>query len=141
MTKMLHAMPLLLALLAVGTAQAQPLPLSVPSPDVLLSTQFVSPLTYEAALARIDQYLDEQVGRKAAVAFPQIAPHRHYDLWHDMWVSFEASGAGVKVTMRRSTDGSAERLVKGWMRLYRLPSRKIRRCTRWTAISTRRGRM
>src|SRR6266545_79804 len=117
MTTSFRAMPLVLAVTGwLGAAQAQPLPISAPAPGVLLSTHFRAPLTYEAALARIDEFLDEQVGRKAAVAFPQIAPKQHFDLWHDMWVSFGASDSGgIAVTIQRPADGTTSRLVKGWM--------------------------
>jgi hypothetical protein len=117
MPTLFRAMPLIVAVAGcLCTGQAQHLPVSPPAPEVLLSTHFRTPLTYEAALARVDQYLDEEVGRKAAVAFPQIAPKQHFDLWHDMWVSFGASdAAGIPVTIQRPTDGTTARLVKGWM--------------------------
>ena len=60
------------------------------APNVMLSTRFVTPLTYEAALARLEAYYEEQVGRKLAVALPEIAPQRHFEVWHDMWVFFDA---------------------------------------------------
>jgi hypothetical protein len=92
----------------------QPL-VSPPAPDVVLSTRFPIPLTYEAALLRLDSYYDEQVGRKLPVAFPEIAPHRHFEVWHDMWVDFDTSKEQIAVTLRRPTEGIAGRLVKSWM--------------------------
>src|ERR1035437_10871172 len=62
---------------AAGRAQTL---VSPPGPDALLSTRFPTPLTYEAALARLERYYDEQVGRKLAAAFPEIAPHCHFEV-------------------------------------------------------------
>jgi hypothetical protein len=111
--------PILAAVLAaaggLAAGDAQLMPVGPPSPDVLITTQFRTPLAYEAAMARIDEYFDEEVGRKAAAAFPQIAPQQHFDLWHDMWVTFEAADGGSKVTIKRPADGTTARLVKGWM--------------------------
>ena len=97
---------------ALGRAQSLPSP---PPADVVLSTRFVTPLTYEAALARLDAYYDEQVGRRLAVALPEIAPHRHFEVWHDMWVFFDAADGQTTVTLKRLTEGISSRLVKGWM--------------------------
>jgi hypothetical protein len=94
--------------------RAQPL-VTPPGPDAVLSTRFLTPLTYEAALARLDSYYEEQVGRKLPVAFPEIAPHRHFEVWHDMWVFFDAAGGQTAVTLKRPTEGIAGRLVKSWM--------------------------
>jgi hypothetical protein len=108
---------LVLALLLGGwraAGRAQPL-VSPPAPDTVLSTRFPSPLSYEAALARLESYYDEQVGRKLPVAFPQIAPHCHFEVWHDMWVFFEPANGQTMVTLKRPTDGIASRLVKSWM--------------------------
>ena len=70
---------------------AQPL-VSPPGPDAMLSTSFATALTYEAALTRLGSYYEEQVGRKLPAALPEIAPHRHFEVWHDMWVFFDAAG-------------------------------------------------
>jgi hypothetical protein len=104
-----------LLLLLASAALAQLMPVAPPSPDVLISTQFQTQLSYDAALARVDEFLDEQVGRKSAAAFPPIAPQQHFDLWHDMWVTFETVAGGTKVTIKRPADGATNRLVKGWM--------------------------
>ena len=99
----------------LGTGLAQPI-ISQSPPDVLLSTQFRIPLSYEAALERLDGYYDEQIGRKSAAAFPRIAPYRHFELWHDMWVTFDPADGGTMVTVKRPSDGSGGRLlVKSWM--------------------------
>ena len=101
--------------LALGLAgRAQP-PLSPPAPEVVLSTRFVTPLTYEAALARLAGYYDDQVGRQLPVAFPEIAPRCHFEVWHDMWVFFGPAAAQTSVTLKRPTAGIAGRLVKSWM--------------------------
>ncbi len=86
---------------------------------MLLTTQFQTPLTYEAALARVDEFYDQQVGRKAAAAFPEIAPKQHFDLWHDMWVSFDASKP-ASMQRHQGHDQTprgrhSARLAKGWM--------------------------
>jgi hypothetical protein len=94
--------------------RAQPL-VSPPAPEVVLSTRFVTPLTYEAALERLASYYDDQVGRKLAVAFPEIAPHCHFEVWHDMWVFFAPAGGQTTVTLKRPTAGNASSLVKSWM--------------------------
>src|SRR5260370_40368495 len=87
-----------------------------PSPaDAVLSTRFLTPLTYEAALARLDAYYDEQVGRRLAVALPEIAPHCHFEVWHDMWVFSDHANGQTTVTSNRLTEGISSRLVKGWM--------------------------
>jgi hypothetical protein len=98
----------------MGTGHAQPM-IVPPAPDVLLVTRFRTPLTYEAALARLESYYDEEIGRKLAVAFPEIAPHQHFELWHDMWVTFEPAEGGTNVTIKRPTDGAGQLLVKRWM--------------------------
>ena len=108
---------LVLALVLGGCAAAgwaQTL-VSPPGPDAVLSTRFPTPLTYEAALARLESYYDEQVGRKLAAAFPEIAPHCHFEVWHDMWVFFEPANGQTMVTLKRPTEGVASRLVKSWM--------------------------
>lgn len=97
-----------------ATVRAQPL-VSPPAPDAVLSTRFPAPLTYAAALARLDSYYDEQVGRKLSVAFPEIAPHCHFEVWHDMWVFFEPANGQTTVTLKRPTEGINSRLVKSWM--------------------------
>ena len=86
-----------------------------PTAEVLLTTQFQIPLTYQAALAKLDDYYQEQVGKKLAIAFPQIAPNQHYDVWHDMWVGFEPAGERTVVTIKRPSDSITSRLVKSWM--------------------------
>jgi hypothetical protein len=103
---------LALALGVIGRAQP---PLSPPAPEVVLSTRFVTPLTYEAALARLAGYYDDQVGRQLPVAFPEIAPRCHFEVWHDMWVFFGAAAAQTTITLKRPTAGIAGLLVKSWM--------------------------
>ena len=83
--------------------------------DVLLSAQFRIPLTYEAALEKLDAYYDMQVNRKLAAAFPEIGPRQHYDVWHDMWVTFEPAGAQTNVTMKRTANSVSRTLVRNWM--------------------------
>src|SRR6516162_6889819 len=56
------------------TGHAQPLVLP-PTPEVLLTTRLRSPLSYEKALARLDEYYDQELGRKAGVALPLIGPN------------------------------------------------------------------
>jgi hypothetical protein len=87
----------------------------LPTSEVLLTTEFRTPLTYQAALAKLDEYYQEQVGRKVAVAFPEIAPKQHYDIWHDIWVTFEGAGELTLVTMKRPADSITGRLIKNWM--------------------------
>jgi 5-hydroxyisourate hydrolase-like protein (transthyretin family) len=94
--------------------RAQP-PVSPPAPDVVLTTRFVTPFTYEAALSRLAGYYDDQVGRKLTVAFPEIAPRCHFEVWHDLWVFFGPAAAQTTVTLKRPTAGNASRLVKSWM--------------------------
>jgi hypothetical protein len=103
-----------LALALVPIGRAQPL-VSPPAPEVVLSTRFVTPLTYEAALARLASYYDDQVGRQLPVAFPEIAPRCHFEVWHDMWVFFGAAAGQTTVTLKRPTAGIASLLVKSWM--------------------------
>ena len=83
--------------------------------NAVLSTRFVTPLTYEAAVARLGSYYEEQLGRSLQAAFPEIAPHRHFEVWHDLWVFFDAAGGHTMVTVKRPTEGIASRLVKSWM--------------------------
>ena len=83
-------------------ARAQPL-VSPPGAGAMLSTRFPTPLTYEAALTRLGSYYEEQVGRKLPAALPEIAPHRHFEVWHDMWVFFDAAGGQTMVTIKRPT--------------------------------------
>src|ERR1035437_1926813 len=94
-----------------ATVRAQP-PVGPPAPDMVLSTRFPAPLTYAAALARLESYYDEQVGRKLPEAFPEIAPHCHFEVWHDMWMFFEPANGQTTVTLKRPTEGIASRLVK-----------------------------
>src|SRR5664279_6533505 len=105
---------LLLALVLGGWSRAQPL-VSPQEPGAVLSTRFSTALTYEAALTRLGDYYQEQVGRILPVAFPEIAPHCHYEVWHDMWVFFEPANGQTTVTLKRPTQGIASRLVKSWM--------------------------
>src|ERR1017187_3625989 len=105
----------LLALALVPVGRAQPL-IGPPAPAVVLSTRFVTPLTYEAALARLAGYYDDEGGRPLPVAFPEIAPRCHFEAWHDMWVFFApAVGQTTTVTLKRPTAGIASLLVKNWM--------------------------
>jgi hypothetical protein len=111
-----HALMLVVA--AAGSApegRPQAMIPSVPSPAVLLRTQFRTPLSYEDALKRLDEYYDQEIGRKGAAAFPAIGAQRHFELWHDMWVAFDPAGGEMTVTIQRPADGSTSRLVKSWM--------------------------
>jgi hypothetical protein len=115
MSQAKRAFVLALALGAWGAiGRAQPLPMPA-SPNTLLSTSFATPLTYDAALARLGVYYEEQVGRNLAAALPEIAPHRHFEVWHDMWVFFDPADGRTAVTIKRSTEGINTRLVKSWM--------------------------
>jgi hypothetical protein len=111
MSQSTRAWFLALALGLIGRAQ----PPIGPPPQVLLSTRFVTPLTYEAALARLGGYYDDQVGRGLSVAFPEIAPRCHFEVWHDMWVFFAGAGGQTTVTLKRTTAGIAGLLIKSWM--------------------------
>ncbi len=112
MSQLKRAWLLASALALIGRAQP---PLSQPAPEVLLSTRFVTPLTCEAALARLAGYYDDQVGRQLSVAFPEIAPRCHFEVWHDMWVFFASAGGQTTVTLKRPTAGIASLLIKSWM--------------------------
>jgi hypothetical protein len=94
---------------------AQQIIAGIPTAPILLSTQYRIPGTYEDALTRLAAYYDEQVGRKLAVAFPQIAPRQHYDVWHDIWVGFSSDDSQLTVTMKRPADSITARMVKSWM--------------------------
>jgi hypothetical protein len=85
------------------------------SPDVLIASTFVTAMTYAAALNRLDAYYDEQVGHNRSVAFPEIAPNRHFEVWHEMWAFFEPSGDRTQVTLKRPADANSTGVVKGWM--------------------------
>ena len=113
---MSQAKPALILAMVLGawsTIGAQAL-VSPPGPDAMLSTSFASALTYEAALTRLGSYYEEQVGRKLSAALP-VAPRRHFEVWHDMWVFFDAAGDKTLVTIKRPTEGINSRLVKSWM--------------------------
>ena len=58
-----------------GSGAAQP---AGNTDSTLISTQFAIPMTGEAALARLDAYYQEQVGRTAQVVAPEIGPNRHF---------------------------------------------------------------
>ena len=96
---------------AARTQQLTPLP----AQNIMLSTHFSTPLGYEAALTRLGDYYQEQVGRILPLTFPAIGPMRHFEVWHDMFVFFEAAAPGMKVTIKRPTEGIGARLVKTWM--------------------------
>src|ERR1035438_663894 len=66
-------------------------------------------------LAQLAGYYDDQVGRQLPVAFPEIAPRCHFEVWHDMWVFFGPAAAQTTVTLKRPTAGIAGLLVKSWM--------------------------
>jgi hypothetical protein len=101
-----------LALAAVAPAQIIP---GVISDYALLTSQYRSPLTYEAALQKLADFYDTQVGKKLPMAFPEIGPRQHYDVWHDMWVSFSPGEAPLTVTMKRPSNNITNRVVRGWM--------------------------
>ena len=105
---------LVMALVLGGWIQAQS-PAGGPAQDKLLTTRFQAPLTYEAALTRLGNYYQEQVGRILPVAFPEIAPHCHFEVWHDIWVFFEPAGGQTTITLKRPTVGVSSRMVKSWM--------------------------
>lgn len=103
----------LLLVLSTSLAVAQPAP--PPNPDVLVTTTFDAPLTSTAILERLDSYYDEEVGRKRAIAFPEIAPHRHFEVWHEMWAQFEPSGDHTRVTLKKLSDATTTRIAKSSM--------------------------
>jgi hypothetical protein len=94
---------------------AQPPTFSTQGPNTILSTRFLTSLTYEAALARLGSYYEEQVGRKLEVALPEIAPQRYFEVWHDMWVFFDVVNGQTAVTLKRPTGGISSLLIKSWM--------------------------
>jgi hypothetical protein len=109
----LRATLLAAACCAVAEAQAFPLP---PVPKIVLITaRFRAPLTSAIVLDRLDRFYDEQVGRKLALALPEISPNHRYEIWHDMWVDFEPSGDSTGITLKRPTAPDSNRLAKGWM--------------------------
>ena len=108
------AMPLALALAGcalLGVAQTPP----GSGPDVLITTTFFTPMTYAAALERLDAFYDEQVGRKRPVAFPEIAPNRHFEVWHEIWAVFESPEDRTRVTLKKPSDAASASMVKSWM--------------------------
>jgi len=105
---------LALALTLAAAAPAQYIP-GAATDHTLLTSQYKTPLAYEAALEKLNGYYDTQVGRKLSVAFPEIGTRQHYDVWHDIWVSFSSGDAPLTVTMRRPSDSITNRLVRGWM--------------------------
>jgi len=82
---------------------------------VLLVGEFRTRLPYETALQRLDRYYEEQIGRKIAVALPRVASNIHYDVWHDMWISFQPAGEALAITMKHAGDAVTARLGRGWM--------------------------
>src|SRR5258708_479970 len=94
-------------------------PLTPPAePEAVLSTRFLAPLPYEAPMTRLGSYYQEQVGRILPLSFPEIAPRHHFEVWHDIWVSFDPvdpAAGGIGVTLKRPTEGIARSLVKTWM--------------------------
>jgi len=83
--------------------------------DVLVTTSFHTPLTYEQVIQRLDGYYDEQVGQKGAIAFPRIGPNEHFEVWHEMWAWFEPLGDGARVTLKKPADSASSRIAKGYM--------------------------
>ncbi|HXB75446.1 MAG TPA: hypothetical protein VNY05_44855 [Candidatus Acidoferrales bacterium] len=107
-------MPLSLALAGCvipGVAQTPP----ASGPEVLITTTFVTPMTYAAALDRLDGFYDEQVGRKRQIAFPEIAPNQHFEVWHEMWAVFESPEDRTRVTLKKPSDAASASLAKSWM--------------------------
>jgi hypothetical protein len=98
-----------------ATAPAQQVIAGAPTGQVLLTSQFRIPGTYETALAKLGPFYEEQVGRKLALAFPEISPRQHYDVWHDIWVGFGPDGDQLTVTMKRPADSITSRMVRVWM--------------------------
>jgi hypothetical protein len=86
-----------------------------PDVEVLVVGKAHTPLSYQAVLARLDIYYQEQVGHKLAMAFPVLEANIHFDLWHEMWVFFEPSANGLSITMKRHADSTTARLAKFWM--------------------------
>jgi hypothetical protein len=102
---------LVLALSCIGGgAQTAP-----PNTDVLITTTFVTPITYAEALQHLDGYYDEQVGRKGAIAFPEIAPRQHFEVWHEMWAVFDPLDNRTRVTLKRQSDAGSTRIAKSSM--------------------------
>jgi hypothetical protein len=96
-------------------AYAQQVIGGAPTGQVLMTSQFRIPGTYEAALAKLGAFYEEQVGRKLPVAFPEISPRQHYDVWHDIWVGFGPDDDQLTVTMKRPADSITSRMVRVWM--------------------------
>ncbi|MEO8594018.1 MAG: hypothetical protein ABI759_11915 [Candidatus Solibacter sp.] len=99
---------------APALAQAQAL-VTAPAPNMLLTTRFRTPLRYEEVLTRLGAYYQEQLGRILPLTFPEIAPGRHFETWHDMFVFFEPEEKGMTITVKRPTEGLGGRIVKTWM--------------------------
>src|SRR5450755_466821 len=105
---------LMLVLATGGTLRAQTAPNKGADlnkgQDVLIAGTFVTSMTYAAALDRLAAYYDEQVGHNRSVAFPEIAPRRHFEVWHEMWAFFEPSGDRMQVTLKRPADANSARV-------------------------------
>jgi hypothetical protein len=86
-----------------------------PPPDVLLVARFHTPLSYDAALAKLDAYYQEQVGRKLSSTLPKLAEGAHYDTWHDMWVFFTPADRGTNITVKRPTEAGIVTIAKSWI--------------------------
>ena len=113
-----RALPLALALAFELTGCALPGGAQAPprsGPDVLITTTFVTPMTYPAALQRLDGFYDEQIGRRRPAAFPEIAPTRHFEVWHEIWAVFESPEDRTRVTLKKPSDAGSTSLAKSWM--------------------------
>jgi hypothetical protein len=114
MTPRRRGFALLLALgCRAGSGMAQPA--GNARPETLITTQFVIPMTHQAALARLDAYYQEQVGRTAEVVVPEIGPNRHFEVWREIWMFFEPADQRTMVVLKRPGDPVTSRLVKSWM--------------------------
>ncbi len=82
---------------------------------VLLTSRFRSPLNSATLMQRLAAYYDEQVGRNLALAMPEVAPNRRFEIWHDMWIEFEPLAEGTGITLKRPTAADSTRIAKGWM--------------------------
>ena len=87
-----------------------------PAPKlILLSTRFRAPINAATVMERLGRYYDEQVGRKFALAVPEISPNHRYEIWHDMWMDVEPQGDATTIALKRPTAVDSTRIAKGWM--------------------------
>ncbi len=86
-----------------------------PPPDVLLVGRFRTPLSYDAALAQLDSYYQEEVGRKLASRFRGSLPASTMSPGTTCGSFSRPQGNGQAVAIERPTDAATGTLAKGWM--------------------------